>query len=81
MLGHLGGNPHQALRPFGLARLTADLILADLDAEIRPPMRLGVAVHRRVEKLARIGLLVADNESFRLEQRDGTVRNYLFSAL
>ena len=44
----------------------ADLVLADLDTEIGAPFGFGMAVHRRVEQLARIGLLVADDQALAL---------------
>ena len=47
-----------------------DLVLAYLDAEVWKSARLGVTVHRRVEQLTRIRLLIADNQALVREHRD-----------
>ena len=59
----------EQLGPAGLAGFAGDLILPHFDAEVGDAARFGVAVHRRVEQLARIGLLVADYEPIDREER------------
>ena len=58
------------MRPERMPRRIADQVLPHLDPDIGDAIRLGVAVHRRVEQLARIGKLVADDQPLVAERRD-----------
>src|SRR3546814_11988009 len=63
--------PQHARQPFGKARLPrriADQILPHLDPDIGNAIRLGVAVHSRVEQPARIGLQDADDQPLGIER-------------
>ena len=60
--GNFVANPRQTLGPERLSRGVGDLVLANFYAQIGPSIGLGVAVHRRVEELAGIGLLVTDEK-------------------
>ena len=64
-------NARQSCRPERLTIGTGYLILSHLNAEIGPSIRLGVAVHRVIEQVARIGFLITDDQPISLQHGNG----------